>query len=193
MDLESQRDLELLLALEEDSRTTQRSLAGRLGIALGLTNLYLKRLARKGYIKCVTIPPNRLVYLVTPRGLARKARLTYEFMQYSLDLYRDARHQLREAFERRFSNGDRRIAIFGTGDAAELAYLSIKELNLELVAVFDGDSGRTFLGLPVQPIERCNPDEFDALIVATLEPPQPWVDRLLKLGVPEQKLVTLRR
>jgi DNA-binding MarR family transcriptional regulator len=193
MDLESQRDLELLLALEEDSRTTQRSLAGRLGIALGLTNLYLKRLARKGYIKCVTIPPNRLVYLVTPRGLARKARLTYEFMQYSLDLYRDARHQLREAFERRFSNGDRRIAIFGTGDAAELAYLSIKELNLELVAVFDGDSGRAFLGLPVQPIERCNPDEFDALIVATLDPPQPWVDRLLKLGVPEQKLVTLRR
>jgi DNA-binding MarR family transcriptional regulator len=193
MDLESQRDLELLLALEQDSRTTQRNLAGRLGIALGLTNLYLKRLARKGYIKCVTIPPNRLVYLVTPRGLTRKARLTYEFMQYSLDLFRDARRQLRSTFEQRLGNGDRRVAIYGTGEAAELAYLSIKELNLELVAIYDGDPGRTFLGLPVQPIETHDPSTYDALIVATLDAPHHAVNRLTRLGVPKHKLVVLRQ
>ena len=39
-------------------------------MALGLTNLYLKRLIRKGYVKCVTVSPNRLVYSLTPKGVA---------------------------------------------------------------------------------------------------------------------------
>ena len=56
MDIEARRDLKLLEAVEQDSRVTQRSLAGRLGIALGLTNIYLKRLARKGYIKITEFP-----------------------------------------------------------------------------------------------------------------------------------------
>ena len=94
MDVESRRDLQLLEALESDSTVSQRTLANRLGIALGLTNLYLKRLIRKGYVKCVTVSPNRLVYSLTPKGVSRKARLTYEFMKFSLDFYRDARQHL---------------------------------------------------------------------------------------------------
>ena len=72
------RELHLLEALHGDQRITQRRLSTKLGIALGLTNLYLKRLVRKGYVKCVTVPHNRMRYLVTPRGIAEKTRLTYE-------------------------------------------------------------------------------------------------------------------
>ena len=50
MDIEAHRDLKLLEAVEQNSRVTQRSLATKLGIALGLTNIYLRRLVRKGYI-----------------------------------------------------------------------------------------------------------------------------------------------
>src|SRR5215467_7871648 len=96
MDIEAHRDLKLLEAVEQDSRITQRSLAGKLGIALGLTNIYLKRLVRKGYIKCVNVQSNRITYLITPRGIAEKARLTYEFMDYSLHLYSEVRQHLRE-------------------------------------------------------------------------------------------------
>src|ERR671934_3033819 len=96
------RDLELLTALGEGTPLTQRALAQRLGVALGLTNLYLKRLARKGYIKIVEFPQKpaarkRLRYLVTPKGLAEKARLTYEHMVYALNLYRRTRATLRES------------------------------------------------------------------------------------------------
>ena len=95
MDIEAHRDLKLLEAVEENSRVTQRSLATKLGIALGLTNVYLKRLVRKGYIKCVNVQSNRITYLITPRGIAEKARLTYEFMDYSLHLYGEVRQHLR--------------------------------------------------------------------------------------------------
>src|SRR5690242_21271370 len=104
-------------------------------MALGLTNLYLKRLVRKGYVKCVTVAPNRLVYSLTPKGLARKARLTYEFMKYSLDFYHDARQHLRRSLAS--VTGKTRVAIYGTGDAAELVYLLLREMGHELVAVFD--------------------------------------------------------
>jgi predicted transcriptional regulator len=97
MDIEAHRDLKLLEAVEQDSRVTQRGLAGKLGIALGLTNIYLRRLVRKGYIKCVNVQSNRITYLITPRGIAEKARLTYEFMDYSLHLYGEVRQHLREA------------------------------------------------------------------------------------------------
>ena len=48
MDLQGQRDLLLLSELDRDGRATQRTLATKLGVALGLTNLYLKRLAPQG-------------------------------------------------------------------------------------------------------------------------------------------------
>ena len=51
-----QRDLEILTAVGEERQLTQRALAQRLGVALGLTNLYLKRLGKKGYIKIVEFP-----------------------------------------------------------------------------------------------------------------------------------------
>ena len=53
----------------------------------------------KGYIKCVNVQPNRISYLITPRGIAEKARLTYEFMDYSLHLYNEVRQHLREALQ----------------------------------------------------------------------------------------------
>src|SRR6185369_6916146 len=111
---------------------------------LGLTNLYLKRLIRKGYVKCVTVSPNRLVYSLTPRGVARKARLTYEFMKYSLDFYRDARQHLRRSLAVAVAQR-KRVAIYGTGDAAELVFLLIKDMGLDLAAVFDVEVNGPFL------------------------------------------------
>src|SRR5947207_10896157 len=155
MDIEAHRDLKLLEAVEADSRVTQRSLASRLGIALGLTNIYLRRLVRKGYIKCVNVQSNRISYLITPRGIAEKARLTYEYMDYSLHLYSEVRRHLRQVLQE-CSATNRRVAIFGRGEAAELAYLSLKECGLEPVAIFDLDGGHEFLGMPVRAIREHN-------------------------------------
>ncbi len=96
MNVQGQRDLLLLSEVERDAGVTQRSLSTKLGVALGLTNLYLKRLARKGYIKVTTIPHSRIRYLLTPQGFTEKSRLTYLYMQYSLLQYRDMRTRLKE-------------------------------------------------------------------------------------------------
>lgn len=192
MDVEAHRDLRLLEAVHEDSRVTQRGLASQLGIALGLANIYLKRMIHKGYIKCVNVQPNRISYLITPRGIAEKARLTYEFMDYSLHLYGEVRQHLRDAMQDCAAAG-KRVAIYGTGEAAELAYLSLKESGMEPVAIFDRDGGRVFLGMPIRPIDEHVDVEYDLMIVATLDTSgQPTAD-LARVGVPKDKQFPLRR
>lgn len=191
MDVESRRDLQLLEALEQESQITQRTLATRLGIALGLTNLYLKRLIRKGYVKSVTVSPHRLMYSLTPKGMARKARLTYEFMKYSLDFYRDARQHLRRSLGQAVGQ-QKQVAIYGTGDAAELVFLLIREMGLELVAVFGAESNGQFLGFPVQAIASHADVAYDVLVVAVLERPAGTVKLLTQAGVRGDKMVMLR-
>jgi DNA-binding MarR family transcriptional regulator len=191
MELESRRDLQLLEALEREATITQRTLASRLGMALGLTNLYLRRLVRKGYVKCVTVSPNRLVYSLTPRGVARKARLTYEFMKYSLDFYRDARQHLRRSLVDAVAE-QKHVAIFGTGDAAELVFLLVRDMGLELVAVFDAEREGRFLGLPVHPIADHHNVAYDVLVVAVLERPAGTAKLLAQMGVAPEKILMLR-
>ena len=172
------------------TRATRRAQA-RLGIALGLTNLYLKRLIRKGYVKCVTVSPNRLVYSLTPRGVARKARLTYEFMKYSLDFYRDVRQHLRRSLGGAVARQNR-VAIYGTGDAAELVFLLLRDMGLELTAVFGPEGNGQFLGLPVRSIGDHVHEDYDILIVAVLERPAGTAKLLRQSGVPDDKVITLQ-
>ncbi|HZR26886.1 MAG TPA: winged helix-turn-helix transcriptional regulator [Vicinamibacterales bacterium] len=192
MDVESRRELQVLEAVEQDRHITQRNLAAKLGVALGLTNIYLKRLIHKGYIKCVNVQSNRLLYLITPQGIAEKSRLTYEFMDYSLFLYRQVRQHLRHVLQPCRDEGVTRIAIYGIGEAAELAYLSIKEQGLELLAVFTDKGGGTFLGMPIQSIDDYPALSVDRLIVATLENSDTAVRRLLAAGVLPETLLMLK-
>jgi len=192
MGLEAQRDLQVLEAVAENQRVTQRGLANNLGIALGLVNVYVKRLARKGYIKCVNIQSNRILYLITPKGIAEKTRLTYEYMEYSLQLYSQVRVHLRAVLRPLAAAGHKRIAIYGTGEAAELAYLSVKEAGLELAAIFDDEGGQMFLGMPVQDIREHHLVPYDLLVIAALDRPEAAVNQLVQQGVPLEKLQTLR-
>ncbi len=199
MERPAQRDLEILSTIAQGGPVTQRSLAQKLGIALGLTNLYLKRLAQKGFIKIVDFPRKpaareRLRYLLTPKGFAEKARLTYQYMDYSLQLYRQTRQALREALDPLARQGHRRIVLCGTGEAAELAYLTIRELGLDLTGVVDGGSPvQTFLGLPVRPLTELRPEELDVVIVATFAPADEIIRTLIGRGIPGDKIVPLRR
>ena len=193
-----ERELEILTAIDEGTPLTQRALAQRLGVALGLTNLYLKRLASKGFIKIKEFPTKpyagkRLRYVLTPKGVGEKARLTYEYMGHSLSLFRRTRDNLREAMGHLAQNGMKRIALYGAGEAAELAYLTLKEFGLEPVAIFAGEGGGQFLGLTIQPVADLPSADVDGIVIATFEKPDRLLAELGRMGVPEQKCLTLRR
>jgi DNA-binding MarR family transcriptional regulator len=193
-----ERNLEILTAIGEGGAVTQRALAARLGVALGLTNLYIRRLTSKGYIKVMEFPRKPLVrkrlrYLLTAKGVSEKTRLTYEYVNGSLALYRLARETLRIALRNLPERGLKRIALYGTGEAAELAYLTLREFGLEPVGVFSHEAGEaTFLGMPVRDCRELSAHEVDRIIIATFDKPKVHVPRLLALGIPAEKLLALR-
>lgn len=191
MNIQGQRDLILLTELERDGAVTQRSLATKLGVALGLTNLYLKRLARKGYVKVTTIPSHRIRYLLTPQGFAEKSRLTYLYMQYSLSHYRDMRARLRDALSRATGNGVQRVVIFGTGEFAEMAYLSLREMDLTLVGFIDEGEVETFLSYPVRRPSVLAEWEFDAVLLADIDRSRECRETLADCQVPQGKVFAL--
>ena len=198
MERNAERDLEILTAIGEGRPLSQRALAQRLGVALGLTNLLLKRLARKGSIKIVEFPKKpaagkRLRYLLTPKGIAEKGRLTYEHMAYSIHVYRRSRQTLRESLSHLASAGVKRIVLYGTGEPAELAYLTLKEFGLEPVGVFAREANGHFLGFPVRAIGELLGEEFDGVIVAAFDRPDERVAELVRLNLPREKILTLRQ
>lgn len=193
MKADDHRDLQLLREIEANEVVTQRGLAKRLGIALGLTNLYLKRLVTKGCVKVVNIQRNRIRYLITPKGIAEKSRLTYEYMQYSLQLYRQVCTVLRARFRALADQGQKRIVFYGVGEAAELAYLCVRELDLDLVGVVDPEhSGRRLLDHAVLDPSVLPGLEYDCIVITNFADGEVERRRLEELGIPSDAVVTLK-
>ena len=124
---ETEHQLRILEVLEQNPETTQASLATQLGVAVGSINWYLKRLIRKGYIKATKMERRRLKYFVTPQGLALKARLTSEYMQHSLRVYRKLRQAARETLAQLRDQGYTAVKVNGKGEAMEIFHLTCLE------------------------------------------------------------------
>lgn len=148
--LDSSRSFQLLSEISGDEPLSQRELSRRLGIAVGLVNSYLKNLVSKGFVRVKNFPSNRYAYLLTPQGIAEKSRLAYQHLSYFTSLYTVARQDYLDLFRRLEDAGVREVAFCGVDEVAEVAYLSLQETGLKLVAVMDDTrSGEVFFGVPV--------------------------------------------
>ena len=191
MDLQGQRDLLLLSELDRNGEATQRTLASKLGVALGLTNLYVKRLARKGYIKIATLQRNRIRYLLTPQGFAEKSRLTHQYMQHSLSYYREMRKRLKDMLSSLEWTKGERVAICGTGELAELAYLALREMNVDCIGFVDGNTRETFLSHPVSSPDRITAWQVDRVLIADFDQAAAYEEQLVQSGIPREKVLRL--
>jgi DNA-binding MarR family transcriptional regulator len=179
----------LLSSIERDSAITQRRLAGHLGIALGLTNAYLRRCVRKGLVKVTQVPLNRYSYYLTPQGFAEKSRLTAEYLAASFNFFRKARGDCAVLLAQCADRGWRRVTLCGAGDLAEIMVLSAGDIGISVVCVIDDDKAGTRLaGLPVVADLRAaqhagGADGIDGVIVTGTGAPRTCFDALLASAV----------
>jgi len=103
---ESMRDLQFLEELEKTPNLFQRELSNKFGIALGVTNACLKRMARRGWIRLSKVPPRRIGYYLTPKGFAEKAKLTFTFLSYNILHYQRLKAMMAEKFLQIAEEGD---------------------------------------------------------------------------------------
>lgn len=127
------RDLEILEHIETDPDTTQAELASQLEVAVGTVNWHLKRLVEKGYVKVSRLERKKLKYIITPEGLALRARLTVDYIQNSFNLYRIVRQRAIRALDEAKAAGYTRVQIEGSGDVAEVCRLTCLEQSMHVV------------------------------------------------------------
>lgn len=149
-DREEALTLEILNAIEARSDVTQRHLADRLGVALGLANSYLKRCVRKGLVKITQAPANRYLYYLTPQGFSEKSRLTGQYLSASLDFYRRAGASMERGLAECRALGAQRVLFAGVSELAEIAAIRGHDVALDVIGTFDPAAARTlFAGKPV--------------------------------------------
>jgi len=192
MDNQDLRTLKILEEIDNDHTPSQRDLAKTLNISLGLVNSFVKRLSQKGYFKIATIPKNRVRYILTPKGAAEKTRLTYEFIQYSFQFYKESRKKLQKIFTDLASRGVRRVVFYGVNDFAEIAYLSLQETNIQLVAICDDRKiGNKFLRFAVADPEKLPSLHFDKILISDPHNKEAITNQITAKGISPDKIIAL--
>lgn len=148
--------LKLLEALDGSGQTTQRELSAQAGISLGLTNLLLERMARKAWVKLTSVPGRRMIYALTPAGLAEKARRTRDWVRHSYRYIRETREFVVSELGKKAPPRPR-VLCYGDSELAELVADAVRQVDGRLVRLRNGEKraeGKADLLVLVEPPPR---------------------------------------
>jgi DNA-binding MarR family transcriptional regulator len=161
---ETEYNRKVLQAIASGQRITQRALSSDLGVALGLTNLLIRRLVAKGYVKVAGMGTRHIRYLMTAAGWEALAHATRQSLENTVHLYTQTREQIRgslSAISERCdmdAAGQKRVVFYGAGDVAEIAYISLQSTDLTLVGVVDDRRTGRFFDVAICPPEQLSAD-----------------------------------
>ena len=130
---EELRELTLLENIENNPDVNQSTLAAQLGVAVGTVNWHLKRLVAKGYVKVKRAERKKLRYIITPEGIALRARLALDYVEHSFTLYRKTRQRVNEHLKTIEAAGYKQVQIVGRGDIADICRLTCLEHGIDVV------------------------------------------------------------
>jgi DNA-binding MarR family transcriptional regulator len=126
------RDLILLENIEQNPNASQANLASQIGVAVGTVNWHLKRLVEKGYVKVRHAERRKLHYIITPDGIALRAKLTVDYIQNSFRLYRLVRERMESSLVHVRQAGYDHIMLIGEGDVADVCRLTCVEHGMQI-------------------------------------------------------------
>ena len=131
----SQDDRELILLehIAKDPDINQSTLATNLDVAVGTVNWHIKRLVSKGYVKAKRAQRKKLRYIITPDGIALRAKLTVQYIENQMRLYRETRLQVKDLLAEIRADGFQQVRITGESELADVCQLTCLEQGFEVV------------------------------------------------------------
>ena len=165
------RDLRLLEELEKNPIISQRELSHKFGIALGLTNACLKRMARKGWVRIRGFDHRRIGYYLTPKGFVEKSRLTFHLVSGIVQHYSELKKIISQRLLEMQRNGLHRVVFYGVSDEMEVAYVTLQGVNLKLVGIVEDDEKvvpEIIFGFEIEPVSRVQELKPDCILITSL-------------------------
>jgi hypothetical protein len=176
-------EFEILKHVEESPILNNRMAAMKLGCSVKLAHELLKKMVTRGHLHVKKLHSRRWDYFLTPHGITEKARLTYEFLDFSMHFYNEARKESSKVCRGIAESGKKNVALLGSNDLAEIAFLGVKEWGLELVEIFDDEGKKSFLGHPILPYSKIPSSTSDAIIVCKYDKNNPLSTNYLPRNV----------
>lgn len=173
---EALRDLRALEEIERNPAVSQRELASKLGVAVGIANACVRTLARKGMVKIRGDNNRTITYHLTKKGILHKSRLAVEWTRNTIDFYREARQKVADRLVPVADSGAEHIALYGANELAEIAAIVAARAGLRVVAVIRAEGSADerqaaapgvdeLLGAPVGEADLLDGLSIDAVVV----------------------------
>lgn len=127
----NEKEFAVIREISNNQKPTQRHIAKKIGISLGLTNLIIRRLIKKGYIKIQEAPPRTIIYSLTPKGFSEKTKKSYHFTLRTIDLMKNIKENIKDIIMREYRQGVKDFIISGEGELATFTEIVFRDLNLK--------------------------------------------------------------
>jgi len=165
------RDLRLLEELERNPIASQRELSHKFGIALGVTNACLKRMAKKGWIRIRDLNRRKLGYYLTPKGFAEKTKLTFQLISRTVYHYSELKKMIAKRLLEMQQEGIERVVFYGVSEEMEVAYITLQGVNIRLDGIIEDDENfhrRFIFGYEIEPVSRIRELRPQSVLITTL-------------------------
>lgn len=126
----AEKEFSLIRELSRNPVRTQRELSTEVGLSLGMTNLLLRRLAAKGYVKTAQLTWNKVQYILTPKGMLEKARKSFNYSAWALRHLKGVVGRIRGILLAEYRRGRREFHIVSRDEGAELVQMALDGLDL---------------------------------------------------------------
>ncbi len=138
--------------------------------ALGRINKAFRRCAKSGWVTIEAVGIRKFRYHLTSAGSAQKEQLQVQSIDHTLESYRHWRQRFVNVMLQCHQKGYKRIAIAGLGELSEIAWLTAKDQNIEVLGFLDNKAPLIdqLLGLPVYHTLK-NLGKVDAILITDME------------------------
>ncbi|MBN1385116.1 MAG: winged helix-turn-helix transcriptional regulator [Elusimicrobia bacterium] len=126
----SEKEFAVISEISNNHLPDQRTIAKKLGISLGLTNLIIKRLVKTGYVKIRQLNQRKIQYLLTPKGFAEKAEKSYNYTLKTINRLTLWRGRIQKLIIEKYDSGMRDFLIIGENELADLTEIIFNKLSL---------------------------------------------------------------
>ena len=185
---EEQRTLDLFEAVESRPDINQRQLAEELGISLGLANAFLKTILNKGWIRARQVKARRWLYFLTPQGTLEKSRLTMNYLQRTLNSFREIRNQADRMLADLNVQGVHAIHLIGEEDFIDIIGLCLEHHHIQCLSKIVKpriDSEQDYSEWLPEPLPKLKTSE--RFLVALLSEQDEVLQKLSSMGYQDQK------
>lgn len=187
------KTLLLLEAIDNEECLSQRDLAKKLNISLGMVNTIIKSLLDRGFFKIDTHPKSKVKYVLTSTGVSGKADLAIRYISHLISIYQETKTRIQTRLDKLYEEGVRKLALYGSDAVSEITcMLPVNNPYQEIVAIIDDEKeGQNVNGVAICSEKDLKKLSFDAIIITETENLLKVKKKIIDIHIPAHKIVSL--